>query len=44
MSGRSPRASLAERKSVIAAARAMSEEGLSPGTSGNISLRLSGGL
>lgn len=48
MAGRSPRispvATLAERKLVIAAARAMSEEGLSPGTSGNISLRISGGL
>ncbi len=44
MAGGRPRPTLAERRAVIAAARAMSDEGLSPGTSGNISLRVSGGL
>ncbi len=39
-----PPGTLAERRAVIAAARAMAEEGLSPGTSGNISLRVAGGL
>jgi L-fuculose-phosphate aldolase len=39
-----PRGTLAERRAVVAAARAMADEGLSPGTSGNISLRIAGGL
>lgn len=42
--GKGPRPTLAERRALIAAARTMNEEGLSPNTSGNISMRVAGGF